>query len=352
MSIETRIRPASDNVVCNVYLGADFVVTSGLNMGDGITGAEDSWEGDTYEFSPTAIAYDLVIGDNGFGNTSTHYLFEVNDIIAPGSEIGRLGRGFVFDSRLTFMGKDGSTVEVFVVRNTAKGATPYAEEYFLPMQPLTPGLEYTLIKANPDPGEFKYSEYGCVCFARGTAIRLADGTEKLVETLVEGDKVMTKDNGAQPVRWVGGRTARAYGHLAPIVITAGALGNHSDLIVSQRHRMMLSDWRAEIMHGTPEVLVRARDLVNGDTIYKRDGGVVEYFHILFDQHEIIYAEGVATESLHINKNTLDSMAEDSRAEIVALFPEIEESPQISAVASRMSLRSYEAAALLKQVGFQ
>jgi len=106
------------------------------------------------------------------------------------------------------------------------------------------------------------------------------------------------------------------------------------------------------MLGSHEVLVKAKDLINGDTIYRREGGVVEYFHILFDSHEIIYAEGIPSESLHINAATLDGLAADSRAEIIELFPEIASHPQVSAVASRMSLRSYEASALLKQVGFQ
>ena len=74
-----------------------------------------------------------------------------------------------------------------------------------------------------------------------------------------------------------------------------------------------------------------KDLVNGDTIYIRQGGVVEYFHILFDSHEIIFAEGIPSESLHINQSTLDSLGEESRAEIIELFPELTTNPQVSAV---------------------
>lgn len=344
-----------DHEICNVFRGADFLVTSGLNTGEAITNASNSSVGDTYVFSADATAFDLVVHDAGAGHHNSADRFQDNvhgQTVGAGSEIGTLGDGLELESRLTFIGSDGSKAEVFIINNTHEGSYDWSGEYFLPMTPLTPGVEYTLIKADVNPGVFKYSDYKCVCFSRGTLIRMADDSEKRIEHLREGDLVQTQDNGAQPVRWVGGRTARAFGHLAPVVIAKGALGNHSDLIVSQQHRMLLSDWRAEVMLGSQEVLVKARDLVNGDTIYIRQGGVVEYFHILFDTHEIVFAEGIPSESLHINGSTLDSLGADSRAEIIELFPELATCPQVSAVASRMSLKSYEASALLKQVGFR
>lgn len=346
---------SSDHQVCNVYIGSDFVVTSGVNSGDGITNASDSNCGDVYVFSGCATPYDLVVNETGHDGGNTHTAFQDNvdgQTVGAGSEIGALGDGLELESRLTFMGSDGSTVEVLIINNTEEGPTDWSGEYFLPLTPLKPGIDYTLIDANVDPGTFDYADYTCVCFTRGAMIRMADGTEKAIETIAEGDTVLTRDNGAQAVRWIGARTTPAFGHLAPVVIAKDALGNHDDLIVSQQHRMLLSDWRAEVMLGSQEVLVKARDLVNGDTIYRREGGVVEYFHILFDNHEIIYAEGIPSESLHINRTTLDSLAEESRAEIIELFPQIDTEPQVSAVASRMSLRSYEASALLKQVGFR
>ncbi len=346
---------SSDHQVCNVYLGADLMVSNGVNAGEPVTNASNSELGDTYIFSKAATAYDLVVSDEGDDHGGSAGTFDDNvddQTVGKGSEIGTLGDGLELESRLTFMGSDGSTVEVLIINNTNHGSYDWSGEYFLPLTPLTPGVDYTLIKADTDPGTFDYADYTCVCFARGTAIQMADGSEKSIEELVEGDLVLTRDNGAQPVRWIGGRTARAFGHLAPIVFTKGALGNHADLIVSQQHRMLLSDWRAEVMLGSHEVLVKAKDLVNGDTIYRREGGVVEYFHVLFDSHEVIYSEGIPSESLHINATTLDSLAQESRAEIVELFPELLSQPQVSAVASRMSLRSYEASALLKQVGFR
>jgi len=334
---------SGDHQICNAYLRSDFVVTSGLNLGENLGDAGQSSVGDSYLFSQDATAHNLAVGPSSHDHA--------------GAELGTLGDGYQLENRLIFVGSDGSKVEVLTLSNsttseTIDGTASPSSEYFLPISPLKPGIEYTLIKADDDPGDFSFSDYTCVCFTRGTMIRMADGTEQAIEKIAEGDSILTRDNGAQTVRWIGGRTTPAYGHLAPIVITKDALGNHADLIVSQQHRILLADWRAEVMMGSHEVLVKARDLINGDTIYRREGGVVEYFHILFDTHEIIYAEGIPSESLHINSTTLDSMGEESRAEIIELFPNIQSEPQVSAVASRMSLRSYEASALLKQVGFR
>ncbi len=355
MSEEHHSVGFSGHDVCDVYLSDDFVVTSGVNSGDGVASARDSSVGDVYRFSPGAEARDLLVPEENHADNSSD---DIPDSPAghtgdAGSEIGVLGDGLELDSRLTFMGSDGSNVQVLIIDNTEiDHGDDGPGDFFLPLTPLKPGIDYTLIETDDDPGSFSYADYTCVCFSRGTLIRLASGREIPIEEIEIGDAVLTRDNGAQQVRWIGSRTVPAFGHLAPVVITKDALGNDADLIVSPQHRMLLADWRAEVMLGSREVLVKARDLINGDTIYRRQGGVVEYFHILFDTHEIVYAEGIPSESLHINETTLDSLAEESRAEIVELFPHIEHEHQISAVASRMSLRSYEASALLKQVGFR
>jgi hypothetical protein len=47
---------------------------------------------------------------------------------------------------------------------------------------------------------------------------------------------------------------------------------------------------------------------------------VEYFHILFDRHEIIFAEGAPTESLYTGPEALKSLPQESLDEIYTLFP--------------------------------
>ena len=137
----------------------------------------------------------------------------------------------------------------------------------------------------------------------------------------------------------------ATGKIAPVVIKAGALGNDRDLKVSQLHRMLIADWRAELMYGEPEVLAAAKHLVNGDTIYVEDGGEVEYFHMLFDSHEIVTANGAASESFHPGEQGVGWMAEETREEIFDIFPQLRVEIEGYGPAARTSLKAYEAKAL-------
>jgi hypothetical protein len=129
---------------------------------------------------------------------------------------------------------------------------------------------------------------------------MANGLQKPIETLAVGDRVLTRDNGPREIRWIGTQTVRATGAFAPIKIAKGALNNSGDLILSPNHRLFIYQRRDRIQAGRSEVLVRARHLVNGETVVQSDGGFVDYFQLLFDQHEIIYAEGIAAESLLVD----------------------------------------------------
>ncbi|MEM7243669.1 MAG: Hint domain-containing protein, partial [Pseudomonadota bacterium] len=136
-----------------------------------------------------------------------------------------------------------------------------------------------------------------ICFTRGTLIDTDKGAV-LVEDLEEGMMVRTRDNGFQRIRWVGSTKRTGKGKMAPIRIAAGTLGNTRDLRVSPQHRMLLEGWQAELLYGEAEVLASAKSLVNDQTIRIEECDEVEYFHILFDTHEVIFAEGAPSESFH------------------------------------------------------
>ncbi|HID67294.1 MAG TPA: Hint domain-containing protein, partial [Roseibacterium sp.] len=184
------------------------------------------------------------------------------------------------------------------------------------------------------------------CFVRGTMILTVDG-EKAVEDLRPGDRIETRDNGPQPIRWIGTRTIAAEGRFAPVAIEAGTFGMHRRLVVSPQHRVMLTHWMAELMFGEDEVLVAAKDLVNECSVHVLEGGEVEYFHLLFDKHQIIWSEGLATESFLPGPavmNDLDAAVQD---EVLALFPEIDRDTKVGyGPAARLPLRGFEARAML------
>jgi len=184
------------------------------------------------------------------------------------------------------------------------------------------------------------------CFTRGTLILTQRG-EIAIEKLTLGDKVITRDHGLQPVRWIGNRPVPKSGACAPVIIAAGTFGNHDELVVSPQHRILIRTTQAQLIMATEEVLVKALHLVNGTSV-RRDtsGGMVDYFHILFDMHEVIWSNGLETESFHPGANVLGDMDVEARQEILDLFPELDPvTGQGYGPAARPDIKSHEARAL-------
>ena len=180
------------------------------------------------------------------------------------------------------------------------------------------------------------------CFVAGTMIATTEG-ERAAETLVPGDMILTQDDGPQPLRWAGTRTVAAAGAFAPIHIRRNTFGTHRDLLVSPLHRILIKDSLAEVLFGEAEVLVAARDLVNDRSITRREGGEVSYVHLLFDRHQVVFSEGLETESFLPGPETRKSFEREIVEEICALFPEIDpETGQGYSPAARRTLKRYEA----------
>ncbi len=193
-----------------------------------------------------------------------------------------------------------------------------------------------------------------VCFTRGTHILTLQG-ERAVEDLQIGDRVVTRDHGTQVIRWIGSTRLPAMAlsarpELRPVRISAGAIAEGvpiRDLCVSRQHRVLVRDWRAEMLFGSPEgVLTPAFTLINDSTIRPDDvqADGVEYFHVAFDQHEVIYSEGLETESFHPAADTVSVLTEPQRQELYAIFPELEEGVA-RMPAARVGLRGREGRAL-------
>ncbi len=185
------------------------------------------------------------------------------------------------------------------------------------------------------------------CFVAGTRIRTPDG-DVAVETLRPGDLVETLDHGPQALRWVGSRRVCAQGPLAPVRIGAGTFGPHGPLMLSPQHRVLIRDSRAEMLFGEAEVLIAAKDLVDGQRVRVLTGASVEYVHLLFDRHEVIFAEGLATESFLPGPQTADAFDAAHLEEIRAVLPGFDPGTGRGySPAARRALRSYEAGVLLR-----
>ncbi|MBU2992969.1 Hint domain-containing protein [Octadecabacter sp. 1_MG-2023] len=181
-----------------------------------------------------------------------------------------------------------------------------------------------------------------ICFTPGTRIATQRGLVA-VDDLEIGDLVVTRDHGLQPVRWTEGRTVPAVDRFAPVRISKNVLaGQERDLIVSPQHRVLFQGYRAELLFGESEVLVSAKHLVDGVDVVQEESGMVTYVHIMFDQHEIIYAEGAPTESFHPGDIGFSAVSDEAREELFAIFPELRADPSFYGSTARRSLKAHEA----------
>ncbi|MES2142823.1 MAG: Hint domain-containing protein [Pseudomonadota bacterium] len=209
----------------------------------------------------------------------------------------------------------------------------------------TANFTYTVGVGNSGPTDVGIVTINSIpCFVAGTRIRTSLG-EVPVETLVVGDLVDTLDDGPQPLRWIGRGRVLARGNLAPIRIRAGTFGDHGTLMVSPQHRILIRDPLAVLMFGEDDVLVTAKDLVNGHSIRAVPGGSVDYVHLFFDRHQIVFSQGLATESYLPGAETADSFDRRIMAELRAILPGLD-MPGTVMRAVRPGLRSFEAQALL------
>ncbi len=193
------------------------------------------------------------------------------------------------------------------------------------------------------------------CFTPGTRIATPRG-EVAVEDLREGDRVITRDNGLQEIRWVGARALGAADmetapHLRPVLIRAGALGHglpERDMLVSPQHRLLLTSERAALYFGEREVLAAAKHLTGMEGIDEVRANGTTYIHFMCDRHEVVLSDGAWTESFQPGEQVLDGMGDASREEIFTLFPELRESTGVEAYqAARRSLKHHEARLLVE-----
>ncbi|OAN69474.1 hypothetical protein A8B78_21620 [Jannaschia sp. EhC01] len=163
------------------------------------------------------------------------------------------------------------------------------------------------------PESFTTDNTGVVCFTQGTAIRTPKG-DVLIEDLRVGDLVCTLDNGPQRLVWIGKRRVTAlelslHPNLRPIRIQRGVLENTRKMLVSRQHGMLLDqDHFARAVHLSKSL--------RGVGIVSPEGGVT-YVHLLFEAHQVVFAEGIPSESFFPGPQALAMMDAVSKAELKA-----------------------------------
>lgn len=331
--------PTTFNVI---YLGvlADIDTSEGDNVAEnaaslvGLTIGSygDALSGRIQSFSPVGGGRRFDSDFNSYydQNDSTPERFRID-----GGDTQDFDATAIYDATITYL--DGTTAEITAVLfQDTEGRTYLAPEVAdnadqaaleagpilsLTLNGLTDGTNAYLGLS----GDRQSWAEAAPCFVAGTEIATAKGARR-VEDLKIGDRIITQDSGMQKIRWIGHTECAARDNLAPIRIARGALGNGlpvRDLLVSPQHRMLLRSRIAERMTGESEVLLAAKKLlgVPGISVVE-DMDTVSYHHILFDRHEIIFAEGAPTESLLAGAQALTALDPDLAQEILTLFPEL------------------------------
>lgn len=254
----------------------------------------------------------LVLGDAGGSD------------IVGGFDLGDRGDGHSFDQLdVTGLTSDGGTTPVtawdVVVTDTNGDGSGDAILTFPGGESITlEGIAPTQVDTIPE-----LFAIGIPCFTPGAMIITAEG-EVPVEDIRPGDRVLTADNGFQPVRWVGSRTLSTVDlaenpNLKPVIIRKGAFGNTRKMVVSPQHGFVMKT-------DMGERLIRAKHAAElyGGQIARLDKGCqqVTYIHIMFDRHEIVFAEGARTEAFYPGPQALKSVDRDAMAELLTLFPDL------------------------------
>lgn len=169
------------------------------------------------------------------------------------------------------------------------------------------------------------------CFTSGTLIETDKGPVP-VEELRVSDRVLTYDHEFKAIRWIGSRRLsgadlKSHPRLQPILIRADALGSgfpKKDLVVSPQHRILVSSVVAKRMFGEQDVLVAAKKLlpIAGVDVLDCTKEGTTYWHILLDEHEIVWSNGTPAESLYIGPEFLEAVPQDGLREIQSVFPEV------------------------------
>lgn len=301
-----------------------------LTTGDTFKLADAESMGTVYieDDDPNMNDADAGSGYGAAGDDTRATLTQSLDNLNVGDEIGT---GY----RYELLGDDGSVRVAYALFSYADAPTYgfYQENYLIFDGPAPdPNVVFTvtLVDASPYIGQ-SYDNLAAVCICAGATIQTVSGNI-LIEELRVGDLVKTADHGMQPVRWIGVRKLDLIDllvnpKLLPVCITAGALGAglpSTDLLVSRQHRMLLSSSLEDETSEKDTTLVAAVRLTEQPGIYiDKAVTAVEYYHVLFDQHQIIYANGAPTESLLTGKCALKALTPDAYKEIVTLFPEVE-----------------------------
>lgn len=289
------------------------IVGHGRDVINGGNGADTVFGGvgnDTINVNQVGHGYGDVV-DGGSGSAVFNFDMIAGKGKSPSTQKYTATINEDYDT-LNLTGTTSSTIGVRVIYDSGSGNEDGTIEWFIKGDPtnIQGSLSFVDIENLVIP-----------CLVRGTLVKVLGGYVP-VEDIKSDDLIWTVDKGFQPVRWAGSRKCEGVGEFAPIRIAAGTFDNERDLWVSPQHRILVNSPEIKLYFGEGEVLVPAKFLVNGTTITEEELPQVEYYHLLFDEHEVVDAEGAMVESFYPGQMGIGAFEDDAREELLELFPEL------------------------------
>jgi len=171
---------------------------------------------------------------------------------------------------------------------------------------------------------------GVLCFVPGTQVRVPGG-ETSIQSLKEGDMVLTRDNGVERVLWIGERKLSGMElfsspGLRPIRIRASTIRSgqpSDDLVLRPRQQVLISGARAQEFNTEELALVSVCDLLDERrTVVDYSSRDVTYIHILLEDHQILWANGVPVESCHPANSEIGQVNTADFERLLSLYPEM------------------------------
>lgn len=172
-------------------------------------------------------------------------------------------------------------------------------------------------------------EAGFNAFTHGALISTSEGPVA-VEDLEPGMMIETANSGAVPLRWIGAMTlipgapARdgADDHLYRVITDAFGLGRPAhDVTLGPGARFLDRSPETRAQFGTDAALAPISGFADGASVVQiTPVAPVKVFHLSFDAHHIVNANGVEVESFHPGPETAAALDETMRAQLMSLFP--------------------------------
>jgi len=175
-----------------------------------------------------------------------------------------------------------------------------------------------------------------------------------------GDRLVTRDNGLQPVRWIGDSTVMyddgnggapdpTVAHRGPVRIRAGVAGTNPDagnLVVAPGQRVLVRNAMNELLFATQEVIAAAGDLTHLDGIDFVPRAVGRWTHLLLDKHEMIRVNGIWMESFAPDRWSIRVAYPEEWDSIIEAMPQLRyDSTAANYVEPRLTIDAREACLL-------